>query len=147
MENAIDKTYRVVRFLLDKVIGYGAAIAMLSATLLAISEVIQVRFQGRVPGTRRCDLRSRRRVFLYFAVTQAHRSHLRMAAVMDALKEEVTKFLRWYAHIDQRGPALSAVCLVRWPAVERSMMMERTTKAWSSSSGHFNSFCWSHLRS
>ena len=41
MENAIDKTYRVVRFLLDKVIGYGAAIAMLSTTLLAISEVIR----------------------------------------------------------------------------------------------------------
>ena len=134
MENAIDKTYRVVRFLLDKVIGYGAAIAMLTATLLAISEVIR-RYAFKVVfpwGQDAVTYGLVAAVFLYFAVTQAHRSHLRMAAVMDALKERGYEVFA----VVVRTLISAGACLLygslAWfgvPAVERSMMMERTTQS------------------
>src|SRR3546814_17977778 len=41
MERVIDRTYRIVRFVLDWGVGYGAAIVLLGATCFAISAMIR----------------------------------------------------------------------------------------------------------
>ncbi|MEM6662266.1 MAG: TRAP transporter small permease, partial [Pseudomonadota bacterium] len=69
-------------------------------------------------------------VFLYFAVTQARRSHLRVSFVIDALEQRGLNrlVLAIRALLTALGLALYSA-LATWgiPTIERSMMMERTT--------------------
>ena len=69
-------------------------------------------------------------VFLYFAVTQARRSHLRVSFVVDALEQAGRQrtVLTIRALLTAVSLALfTMLCYWGIPAVQRSMMMERTT--------------------
>jgi TRAP-type C4-dicarboxylate transport system permease small subunit len=132
MDTIFDRIYRVVRFLLDDVIGNLAILAMFLGTALAIVEVFRRYLFGVVYdwGQDAVTYGIVSSVFLYFAVTQARRSHLRVSFVVDALeergKQRVVLFIR--ALITAISLALySALAAWGLPTVERSMMMERTT--------------------
>lgn len=88
MELVIDRAYRAFRFMLETIVGYGAAIVMLGATGLAILEIVRRYLFGVVFdwGQDAVTYLMVSAVFLYFAVTQARRSHLAMTAAVDALK-------------------------------------------------------------
>ena len=79
MDWIMDKLYRGFRFLLDGVIAYGAMLAMFLGTWLAISEVARRYIFGVVFdwGQDAVTYGMVGSLFLYFAVTQAKRSHLR----------------------------------------------------------------------
>lgn len=132
MDFVFDRVYRVVRFLLDDVIGNLAIAAMFFGTFLAIVEVFRRYVFGVVFdwGQDAVTYGIVSSVFLYFAVTQARRSHLRVSFVVDSLenagKEKAVLFIR--ALITAISLLLYSA-LAGWgiPTVERSMMMERTT--------------------
>ena len=134
MEKFIDTAYRAFRFLLDQVIGNAAAIVMLTATLLAISEVARRYVFGVVFdwGQDAVTYVLVGSLFLYFAVTQGRRSHLRVSAAVDLIEK------RGYGKtVLVMRAFISAISVplygyIGWwgiPAFERSMMMERTTQS------------------
>lgn len=132
MDFIFDRTYRVVRFLLDDVIGNLAVLAMFLGTSLAILEVFRRYVFGVVYdwGQDAVTYGIVTSVFLYFAVTQARRSHLRISFVIEGLEnrgmERTVLFIR--ALLTAMSLALfSAMATWGIPTVERSMMMERTT--------------------
>ena len=88
MDAIVDKLYQIFRFLLDKVISYSAIVIMLAGTVLAISEVARRYVFDTVFdwGQDAVTYGMVGAIFLYFAVTQARRSHLRMSALVDALE-------------------------------------------------------------
>lgn len=132
MDFIFDRAYRVIRFLLDDVIGNLAVLAMFLGTGLAIFEVFRRYVFGVVYdwGQDAVTYGIVSSVFLYFAVTQARRSHLRVSFVIDTLadsgKERLVLFIR--AGVTAMSLALYSA-LAAWgiPTVERSMLMERTT--------------------
>lgn len=134
MDYLFDRIYRVVRFLLDDVIGNLAVLAMFLGTALAIFEVFRRYVFGVVYdwGQDAVTYGIVSSVFLYFAVTQARRSHLRVSFVVDGLedrgKERLVLSIR--ALLSALSLALYSA-LAAWgiPTVERSMMMERTTQS------------------
>lgn len=134
MDYVFDRIYRVVRFLLDDVIGNLAVLAMFLGTGLAIFEVFRRYVFGVVYdwGQDAVTYGIVSSVFLYFAVTQARRSHLRVSFVVDSLEEKgmdrLVLFIR--ALLSALSLALYSA-LAAWgiPTVERSMMMERTTQS------------------
>ncbi|MBT6094265.1 MAG: TRAP transporter small permease subunit [Rhodospirillaceae bacterium] len=88
MDSIVDKLYRGFRFLLDNIIGYSAIAIMLAGTGLAISEVAR-RYMFKTVfdwGQDAVTYGMVGAIFLYFAVTQARRSHLRMSALVDVLE-------------------------------------------------------------
>jgi TRAP-type C4-dicarboxylate transport system permease small subunit len=128
----IDRVYRIFRFLLDDVIGNLATLAMFLGTGLAIMEVFRRYVFGVVFdwGQDAVTYGIVSSVFLYFAVTHARRSHLRVSFAIDAL--ENGGHHRLVLFIRAMLTALSLVlfsALAVWgiPTIERSMMMERTT--------------------
>lgn len=132
MDYIFDRTYRVIRFILEDLIGNLAILAMFLGTSLAIMEVFR-RYVFRVVfdwGQDAVTYGIVSAVFLYFAVTQARRSHLRVSFVVDALeqagKQQAVLAIR--ALITALSLALyTMLCYWGIPTVERSMMMERTT--------------------
>jgi TRAP-type C4-dicarboxylate transport system permease small subunit len=134
MDFVLDRTYRVLFFLLDKVIGYVAIIVMFAATALAIFEVVRRYIFGVVfPwGQDAVTYGLVASVFLYFAVTQARRSHLRVSFAMEMLEKAGHE--RLVMAIRAMLSALSAllyggIAWWAWPTIERSMLMERTTQS------------------
>lgn len=132
MDFIFDRLYRVVRFLLDDIIGRLATLAMFLGTALAITEVFRRYVFGVVYdwGQDAVTYGIVSSVFLYFAVTHARRSHLRVSFVVDALEEggkkQAVLFIR--ALVTAISLALfTALAVWGIPTVERSMMMERTT--------------------
>jgi TRAP-type C4-dicarboxylate transport system permease small subunit len=132
MDSFIDKIYRVFRFLLDNVIGYSAIVIMLGGTTLAISEVARRYLFGVVFdwGQDAVTYSIVGAIFLYFAVTQARRSHLRMSALMDVLEER-----GWVRLVLVIRTFFTALGLVVYSAIaywgvstmERSMELGRKT--------------------
>lgn len=134
MDIVLDRTYRVLRFLLDKVIGYVAVLVMFSATALAIFEVIRRYIFGVVYpwGQDAVTYGLVASIFLYFAVTQARRSHLRMSFAVDWM--EMAGMVRTVMAIRAFLSTLSvvlygAIAWWGWATVERSMAMDRTTQS------------------
>ena len=132
MDTVFDRAYRVARFILDDIIGNLAILAMFLGTGLAILEVFRRYVFGVVYdwGQDAVTYGIVSSVFLYFAVTQARRSHLRVSFVIDILEEaglsRLVLFIR--ALLTAMSLALfSALAYWGIPTVERSMMMERTT--------------------
>lgn len=134
MDIVFDRAYRVLRFLLDKVIGYVAVLLMFSATALAMFEVVRRYVFGVVYpwGQDAVTYGLVASVFLYFAVTQARRSHLRVSFAVDWM--ETAGMIRTVMVIRALLSAMSvvlygAIAWWGWATVERSMMMERTTQS------------------
>lgn len=134
MDLVFDRAYRVLRFLLDRVVGYAAVLVMFAATSLAIFEVFRRYVLGVVYpwGQDAVTYGLVASLFLYFAVTQARRSHLRVSFAVDML--EAAGLTRTVMAIRAFISALSvalygALAWWGWPTVERSMAMERTTQS------------------
>ncbi|MEM9139673.1 MAG: TRAP transporter small permease [Pseudomonadota bacterium] len=132
MDAILDRSYRVVRFLLDHVIGNLAILTMFLGTGLAILEVFRRYVFGVVYdwGQDAVTYGIVASVFLYFAVTQARRSHLRVSFVVDALENKGSEKLVLYIRALITAMSLALyTALTAWgiPTIERSMMMERTT--------------------
>lgn len=133
-ETVVDRLYRAIHFLLHWLIGYGAAFVMLGATLLAIFEIVRRYIFGLVFewGQDAVTYITVAAMFLFFAETQARRSHLAMSAAMDVLRERGHEKL-----VLSVRAAISAIGVALWgywawsgiSTVERSMMMERTTQS------------------
>jgi TRAP-type mannitol/chloroaromatic compound transport system permease small subunit len=134
MDWIVDKLYRGFRFLLDGLIAYGAMLVMFLGTWLAISEVARRYIFGVVFdwGQDAVTYGMVGSLFLYFAVTQARRSHLRMGAVIDGLES-----IGWKRTILIIRTLITAISLVvysaiAWwgiPTLERSMAMGRKTQS------------------
>lgn len=134
MDWLIDRLYWVFRFLLDTFVGYGAMLIMFLGTWLAIFEVARRYIFGSVFdwGQDAVTYGMVGSIFLYFAVTQARRSHLRMSAAMDALeKAGWTRFVLYIrASISLLSVVVySAIAWWGWPTLERSMELGRKTQS------------------
>tara|TARA_R110000787_G_scaffold137458_9_gene250344 strand:+ start:14470 stop:15027 length:558 start_codon:yes stop_codon:yes gene_type:complete len=134
MEQFLDRTYRVIRFILDRLIGNAAAIVLLGATLFAIVEIIRRYIFGSVFhwGQDVVTFLISGAVFMFFAVTQARRSHLAVTAAIELLREK--GFLKTVLAIRTAVSAMSLTMFAAFtwwgiPTVERSMMMGRTTQS------------------
>lgn len=134
IDRVVDKLYRGFYFILDAIVANGSALVMFLGTWLAISEVMRRYVFGKVfPwGQDAVTYALVASVFLYFAVTQARRSHLRVALGPDLM--EKAGFNRTLLVI---RALISGISLALFgfltqsgiPAFERSMMMERTTQS------------------
>ena len=134
MDTVLDRIYRVLRFFLDKVIGYIAVLVMFLATAVAIMEVVRRYIFGLVYpwGQDAVTYGLVAAIFLYCAVTQARRSHLRVSFAVDSL--EKAGMIRAVMVVRAFLSALSvvlygAIAWWAWATVERSMAMERTTQS------------------
>jgi TRAP-type C4-dicarboxylate transport system permease small subunit len=134
MNEVLDKTYRVLRFFTDKIVGYLAAIVMLAATGLALLEIVRryvlgVTFHWGQDAVTYFIVGS---IFLFFAVTQARRSHLAMSAVLDLLKAR--GHIRTVMCIRTIVSLLSlaffaSFAWLGWPSVERVYELGRMTQS------------------
>ena len=132
MDRIVDRIYRVFRFILDDLIGNLSILALFLGTSLAIAEgfrryVFGVTFQWGQDAVTYGVVSS---VFLYFAVTQARRSHIRVAFVVEILEQR--GLARLVLLIRALITAISLMlfsALAYWgiPTVERAMQLERTT--------------------
>lgn len=134
MDWVVDKLYRGFRFVLDYIVGYSAIVIMLLGTLLAVAEVLRRYVFGVVFdwGQDAVTYGMVGSIFLYFAVTQAKRSHLRMSAVMDALEKAgwmrfvliVRTLITFVAFV-----VYTAIAYWGIPTLERSMLLGRKTQS------------------
>lgn len=134
MERALDSAYRAIRFLLDWVIGYGAAVVLLGATCFAIAEIVRRYIFGVVFhwGQDAVTYLIAGAVFLFFAVTQARRSHLAMTAGIEALRAKGMLKTVLVLRVVVTSMSLTMFTAIAWwgvPTVERTMMLGRTTQS------------------
>lgn len=134
MDAFMDRTYRVIRYILDNIFGNIAAVGLLVGTLFAILEIVRrylfdVVFQWGQDAVIYIIIGS---VFLYFAVTQAKRAHLVMSAFVDLLRargyEKTVIFLRLVVSSFSLF-LFSFFAYWGWPAVERTMATGRTSQS------------------
>ena len=134
MDAAMDRAYRVIRYVLDNVFGNIAAIGLLCGTLFAILEIIRrylfdVVFEWGQDMVIYIIIGS---VFVYFAVTQAKRAHLVMSAFTDLLRGrgyvKVAIFLRL---VVSAFSLFFFTFFAYWglPAVERTMATGRMSQS------------------
>lgn len=134
MDRLLDQTYKALRFFTDRIVGNLASVVMLGATCLALVEIFRRYVLGLVFhwGQDAVTYFIVSAIFLFFAVTQARRSHLAMGAVLDWLKAK--GYVRTVMSI-RMFVSLFAMCFsasfVYWgyPSAERVMMMGRTTQS------------------
>ena len=134
MDFIVDRVYRVFRAMLDYIIGYGAIVIMLCGTLLAITEVARRYVFGVVFdwGQDAVTYGMVGSIFLYFAVTQARRSHLRMSALIDSLENAGWSRFVLICRAFFSALGLAVYSLIAWtgiPTLERSMMLQRKTQS------------------
>lgn len=134
MENALDRTYRVYRWMLDNIVGHGAALIMLGSVLLAIFEIVRRYIFGVVFhwGQDAVTYFTVGSIFLYFAVTQARRSHLAVSALMDYMKGRgYLKLVMVVRLLITSGSLVmySAIVYFGWSTVIRAQLLERTTQS------------------
>jgi len=134
MNNALDTIYRGLRFVTDKIVGYMAAIVMLAATALALIEIMRRYVLGVTWhwGQDAVTYFIVGSIFLFFAVTQARRSHLAMSAILDLLKAK--GHMRTVLIIRAIVSVLSLVFYATfawwgWPSVERVYELGRMTQS------------------
>lgn len=134
MDTLLDNAYRALRFFTDKIVGYFAALVMLGATGLALLEIVRryivgVTFHWGQDAVTYFIVGA---IALFFAVTQARRSHLAMSFVLDMLKAK--GMIRTVMYIRAVVSAASlcfytAFAWWGWPTVERMWAMGRTTQS------------------
>jgi TRAP-type mannitol/chloroaromatic compound transport system permease small subunit len=134
MDRAVSKLYRGFRFILDGIIAHGAMLVMFLGTWLAIFEVARRYVFGVVFdwGQDAVTYGMVGSLFLYFAVTQAHRSHLRMGAVIDALEKLEMKRTILIIRTLITAISLAVYSAIAWwgiPTLERSMLLGRKTQS------------------
>ena len=134
MNDVLDKAYRGLRFFTDKIVGYIAAIVMFGMTALALLEILRrylfgVTFQWGQDAVTYFIVGS---IALFFAVTQARRSHLQMSALLDLLKAKGMVRLVMYIRAFTSVCSLlfySAFAAWGWSNVERTYATGRMTQS------------------
>ncbi len=134
MEDAIDKTYRGVRFFLDVIIANCAAFVLLASTILAIVEILRRYALGVVFdwGQDAVTYYMVGAVFLFCAVTQARRSHLAMSAAMDVLRAKGFIKLTLTVRAIISAISLTLFTSFAWwgiPTVERMHLLHRKSQS------------------
>lgn len=134
MELVLDRMYRVYRFFLDNIIGYGAAIIMLGGVSLAVVEIVRRYIFGLTYewGQDAVVYFTVGAIYLYFAVTQARRSHLAVTALLDVFKSQGLHKLVLTLRCLITAFAMTlygAIVYWGWPSMERAKMLERTTQS------------------
>jgi TRAP-type C4-dicarboxylate transport system permease small subunit len=134
MEQMIDKLYRGFRMLLDNVVSVAAVLTMVAATWLAIFEVARRYIFGVVFdwGQDAVTYGLVASIFLYFAVTQARRSHLRVGAGIEVLERMGMHKTILVIRTMISGVSMTLYGGLAWwgiPAYERSLLMERTSQS------------------
>ena len=134
MDQAIDAIYRGLRFFTEKVVGYAAAIVIVGATFLALTEICRRYFLGVtfnwgqdavvhfIIGA----------IFLFFAVTQARRSHLAVTFVLDTLKVRgYEKFVQSMRIFNSAFTSILCSAFAWWgyPSVVRMYNTKRLTQS------------------
>lgn len=134
MDAAMDRAYRVIRYVLDNIFGNIAAIGLLIGTLFAIVEIIRrylfdVVFEWGQDAVIYIIIGS---VFIYFSVTQAKRAHLVMSAFTDLLRARgLVKTVIFLRLCVSTFSLFFFSFFAYWglPAVERTMMTGRTSQS------------------
>ncbi len=134
MDAVMDRLYRGFRFILDGIVARIAAMVMLATTCLAIAEVIRryifgVTFQW---GQDAVTYGLVGAIFLFFAVTQARRSHLKVSALTDEFRRRgYTTLVLWLRVIVSAISLWLFAGLAWWgiPTIARSIAMERTSQS------------------
>ena len=134
LELAIDRAYRALHFLLDKVVARIAAVILLCGTLLACTEIVRRYILGVVFdwGQDAVTYVSIAAVFIYFAVTQASRSHLAVLALLDLLRNRGYVRTVLAIRVVVSSISLTLFTALAWwgiPAVERAEKLGRTTQS------------------
>jgi TRAP-type C4-dicarboxylate transport system permease small subunit len=134
MDFLLDRTYWIVHIILEKIVGYLAVICMFLATCLAIFEVVRRYIFGVVYpwGQDAVTYGLVASIFLFFAVAQLRRSHLRVSFAIDWLEKAgmhgtimgIRAFLSAISAL-----LYGSIAWWAWPTIERSMLMERTTQS------------------
>ena len=133
-EAVIDGAYRIVRFLLDRLIGPVAAVVLLGTTCLANIEIVRRYILGVVFdwGQDAVTYISIAAIFLYFAVTQGTRSHLAVTACVDLLRDRGRHRLALAMRTLVSALSLALFSGLAWwgiPTVERAEALGRTTQS------------------
>ncbi|MCY4230247.1 MAG: TRAP transporter small permease [Alphaproteobacteria bacterium] len=133
-ELLLDRTYRALHVLLNKVVARIAAVILLCGTLLACIEIVRRYILGVVFdwGQDAVTYVSISAVFIYFAVTQASRSHLAVLALLDLLRSRGYVRTVLTIRVLVSGVSLTLfTALAYWgiPAVERAEKLGRTTQS------------------
>lgn len=134
MEKVLDNAYRALRFFTDEIVGYFAALVMLGATGLALLEIVRryvigVTFHWGQDAVTYFIVGS---ISLFFAVTQARRSHLAMSVLLDLLKAKGNLYAVMVIRAFVSLTSLvfyAAFAWWGWPSVERVWMMGTTTQS------------------
>lgn len=134
MEAALDGIYRKYRYVLENIIGHGAALVMLASVLLAIFEILRRYIFGVVYdwGQDAVTFFTVGSMYLYFAITQARRSHLAVSALMDYCKSKgLRTFVLWVRLAVTTGSFMlyTAICYWGWSTIERNWELGRTTQS------------------
>jgi TRAP-type C4-dicarboxylate transport system permease small subunit len=134
MNDVLDKTYRALRFITDKIVGYLAATVMLAATGLALIEIVRRYILGVTWhwGQDAVTYFIVGSIFLFFAVTQARRSHLAMSAILDLLKAKGYMRSVLYIRMVVSVLSLAFYASFAWwglPSVERVYALGRMTQS------------------
>lgn len=134
MDKLLDNTYRALQFFTYRIVGYFAATMMLGATCLALLEIFRRYVLGVVFhwGQDAVTYFLVSSMFLFFAVTQARRSHLAVTAALEWLKTK--GYMRTVLTVRVLISLLAVLfssSFVYWgyPSAERVMMMGRTTQS------------------
>jgi TRAP-type C4-dicarboxylate transport system permease small subunit len=134
MEMLLDNAYKALRFFTDKIVGYFAALVMLGGTGLALVEIARryvmgVTFHWGQDAVTYFIVGS---ISLFFAVTQARRSHLAMSVLLDLLKAKGKLRAAMFVRVFVSFLSLCfyiAFAYWGWPSVERVWMMGTTTQS------------------
>jgi TRAP-type C4-dicarboxylate transport system permease small subunit len=134
MDGIIDSIYRGLHFVIEKIIGYGAALVILGTTLLALVEIARryyfgVTFNWGQDAVVHFIISA---IFLFFAVTQTRRSHLAVTFVLDMFKKRGHEKVVQMARIFNSTLTLSLCSAFVWwgyPSVLRLYATQRATQS------------------
>ena len=134
MELALDRAYRVYRFILDNIIGYGAALIMIGGVSLAVLEIfrryyLNLTYEWGQDAVVYCTVGA---IYLYFAVTQGRRSHLAVTALLDVFKNRGMQKLVLILRAIVTAFAMliyGGIVYWGWPSMERAQMRGVTTQS------------------
>ena len=134
MDNLLDTSYRALRFFIDRIVGYVAAMVVLCAVILQLVEIVRRYVFGAVfywsqDAVTYFIIGS---IFMFFTVTHARRSQLVVTALLDVFKRRGhTRVIQWIRTINSTIGLVffSSFAYCGFPAVERMAAIGRTTQS------------------
>jgi TRAP-type C4-dicarboxylate transport system permease small subunit len=133
LDDVLDRIYRGLQFFTNSIVGNMAAFVMLCCVLLANLEIIRryvfgVVFNWGQDAVTYFIISS---IFIFFAVTQARRSHLSVTALLDILKRKgYIRVVHWLRLVNSTVALSFYSAFAYWglPVVERMVVTGRMTE-------------------